>query len=203
MFHLLSKHIKLIIGWGMVFAVISFLASLFFPQQYSAETQVLIISRDRGGVDPYTQAKSAERIGENLAQVMLTTDFYNKVLTAGNTNFDKSVWQNLNERDQRKKWVEDVQAQMSYGSSLLNIKAYSRTPDDAKALAQAVTDTVATRGWEYVGGDVAIKVVNNPLVSRWPTRPNYPMNAAAGFAVGMILSSWWVVKYKKHLLNIG
>ena len=82
MFNLIQKHLKLIISWGVVFALLSLLVSVFFPPYYSAATQVLIISRDRYGVDPYTQSKAAERIGENLAQVMQTTDFISKVMSS-------------------------------------------------------------------------------------------------------------------------
>lgn len=201
MLELLAKHLKLIISWGVVFALLSLLVSVFFPPYYSATTQVLIISRDRSGVDPYTQVKSAERIGENLAQVMRTTDFFNKVMSSGTATFDKTRWQNLTDRKLRKQWQRDVEGTMAYGSSLLNIKTYSRTSDDAKALAAAVTETVSSRGWEYVGGDVAIKIVNDPLASRWPTRPNYLMNAAVGFVLGLLLSCWWVLRYKKHLFG--
>jgi len=201
MLELLTKHLKLIISWGVVFALLSLLVSVFFPPYYSATTQVLIISRDRSGVDPYTQVKSAERIGENLAQVMRTTDFFNKVMSSGTATFDKTRWQNLTDRKLRKQWQRDVEGAMAYGSSLLNIKTYGRTSDDAKALAAAVTETVSSRGWEYVGGDVAIKIVNDPLASRWPTRPNYLMNAVVGFVLGLLLSSWWVLRYRKHLFG--
>ena len=80
MFHLFFKHSKIIFGWGLLVALLSLGVSLLLPHYYSAESRVIIISRDRSGIDPYTQAKSAERIGENLAQVMGTTDFYAKVV---------------------------------------------------------------------------------------------------------------------------
>lgn len=201
MFHLLQKHLKFIIGWGVVFALLSLLVSFFFPPYYSATTQVLIISRDRSGVDPYTQVKSAERIGENLAQVMRTTDFMAKVMSSGAANFDKTRWEGLSDRKLRKQWQRDVEGSMSYGSSLLNIKVYSRSQDDAKNLAAVVTETISSRGWEYVGGDIAIKIVNNPLVSRFPARPDYPTNAVVGFILGALLSSWWAVTYKKSLFG--
>ncbi len=170
MWHLVKKHLKLIIFWGVALALLSGLVSLFFPRQYSAISQVLIISRDRSGVDPYTQVKSAERIGENLAQIMQTTDFYNKVMESPAASFDRQKWQNLTDRQRRKQWVKNVQGAMVYGTSLLQTTVYSYTPDDALALAGAVNGVLTSRGWEYVGGDIAIKAVNDPLVSRLPAR---------------------------------
>ena len=171
---------------------------MLLPKQYSAQSQVLIISRDRSGVDPYTQAKSAERIGENLAQVMKTTDFYSKVMSSQSYSFDKEVWNNLNDRKKRKKWVKDVIGSMVYGTGLMNVRVYSTSQTDAVNLSNAVIQTVASQGWEYLGGDVAIKVVSSPLVSRWPSRPNILANLAAGFILGGLIASLWVVRYKKH-----
>jgi len=200
MLHTLEKNAKLIFIWGLVFAVLSIAASLFFPKQYSATSHVLIISRDRAGVDPYTQARSAERIGANLAQVMNTTDFYNKVMGSSAYPFDREPWKNLTDRQQRKKWTKDVQATMIYGGSLLGINVYSYSQAEAVKLSGAVTQTLAAQGWEYLGGDVAIKVVSNPLASRWPARPNLFINATVGLLVGILISSLWVLRYKRRHL---
>ena len=194
--HTLSKYAKMILLWGVIFALVAGIGSLIWPKQYSATSQLLLISRDRTGVDPYTQAKSAERIGENLAEVLKTTDFYSKVFELSTATFDKTRWQNLTERNQRKQWQKDVQANMIYNTSLLSVSAYSKTQDDAVALSQAVTETLVNRGWEYVGGDVSLKVVNAPLVSRLPARPNILLNIALGFALGILLSGLWVANYK-------
>lgn len=200
MFEMLFRHSKLIFVWGVLIAILSAAISLLFPWKYSAQSQVLIISRDRSGVDPYTQSKAAERIGENLSQVMKTSDFMNKVLETPSATFDKNRWLNLTDRKQRKEWPKDVIGQMLYGTSLMNITVYS-TKDDVLPLALAVTENVTTHGWEYVGGDVAIKTVNTPIVSRWISKPNILFNSLLGFLVGVILSSAWVIKYKKHLFG--
>lgn len=200
MFDILSRNFKLIFTWGILIAVLSSGISLLFPWQYSAQSQVLIISRDRSGVDPYTQSKSAERIGDNLTQVMQTADFMQKVLDTTNAAFDKTRWQNLTDRKMRKQWQQDVVGQMQYGSSLMNITVYS-TKDDVLPLANAVTDAVVTHGWEYVGGDVALKTVSAPLISRFIAKPNIILNALLGFLAGIILSSAWVIKYQRHLFG--
>lgn len=200
MFAMLFRHIKLILVWGLFVGLLSAGVSIIFPWQYSAESQVLIISRDRSGVDPYTQSKAAERIGENLAQVMQTDDFRNKVMNSPSASFDKTRWTDLTDRKQIKKWQKDVVGQMLYGTSLMKVTVYS-TKNDVLALASAITETLTTHGWEYVGGDVAIKTVNQPIVSQWIAKPNISLNSLLGFLAGVILSSAWVVKYKRHLFG--
>ena len=198
MFQAIRKNIRFILVWGILLALISGGVSLLFPMKYSATSQVLIISRDRSGVDPYTQAKSAERIGENLAQIMKTTDFYNKVTNLPSASFDKTRWQNLNDRDRRKMWVKDVQGSMVYGTSLLETVVYSTTQADALAFSNAITAALTSSGWEYVGGDVAIKSVNDPLISRFPAKPNFLLNTGLGFLLGALLAGLWVSRYKTH-----
>ncbi len=202
MLQTLEKNAKLIITWGLVFAVLSVVVSLFFPKQYSATSQVLIIARDKTGVDPYTQARSAEKIGANLAQVMNTTDFYNKVMISGAYQFDRAPFKSLTDRQQRKKWAKDVRAAMVYGGSLMGIDVYSYSQAEAVNLSNAITQTIAAQGWEYLGGDVAIKIVSNPLASRWPARPNLLINAVVGLLAGMLISGLWVLRFKrKHLFG--
>lgn len=198
MFHLFLKHLRLILLSGFIFALLAGVVSFFLPRSYSAESQVLLISRSFGGTDPYTQSKAAERIGENLAQVLKTVDFYNKVLEMPSANFDKERWKNFTERRARKTWQRDVSGVVAYGTGLLNIKVYSYNKDDTAALANAVTQTLSSRGWEYVGGDVIIKIVNSPLVSLIPTRPNFILNIVLGFVLGVLASGIWVARKKKH-----
>lgn len=197
---LIRKYFTLILLWGFLGALILDGIAFFLPRQYSAESQVLIISRDRTGVDPYTQAKSAERIGENLARVMQTSDFFNKVMSSGVVTFNKDYWLNLSERDKRKEWQRDVQPQVVYNTSLLKITAYAGSKEDVVSLLNAISQTVTTRGSDYIGGDVLLKQVDDPLVSRLPARPNFIFTAIGGFILGCLLCSVWVIYYKKRTI---
>lgn len=200
MLGILRKHTGLLIVWGIIFSLMAGGVSFLFPFQYSAVSQILIISRDRSGVDPYTQSKSAERISQNLAEVIKTSDFYRKVMELSTANFDKNLWTDLAERKQRKKWQRDVKPETVYGTSLLRITTYALTPEEVKNFNAAVAETLTSKGWEYIGGDVVLKSVDDPLVSRYPTRPNLAVNVFAGFSIGILLSSLWILKYRRHTL---
>ena len=193
---ILKKRFKFIIFIGLIIGLVSLLASLLFPLEYRADAQALIISKSRYGVDPYTVVKSAERVGENLVQVIGTSDFYDKVMIQPNYNLDKSKFENISERAKRKLWQKTVQSSVVYGTGVLNISAYSTDPNQAKQLAGATVDTLASKGWEYVGGDVTIKVVNQPVATRFPARPNIVLNFVMGFLVGGVLSVILVIKKK-------
>lgn len=199
MFHhslifILLRRAKTILLIGASAAVLSLLATLLFPLEYRADAQALIIPQSRSGVDPYTIVKSAERVGENLVAIMKTDDFYQKVLDQSGHTLDTSRFIDVSERTKRKRWQKAVQTSVVYGTGIINISAYHSQPDGAKALAAAAAETLAAKGWEYVGGDVTIKVVNSPIVTRLPARPNVAVNVLAGFLVGLAVAGVWVVR---------
>lgn len=195
MFHHVYHHSKFIFLWGMLFASLALIVSLFFPKYYRSQSDVLIVVRG-AGADSYTQAKSAQQVGDNLSQIVGTTDFYKKVMENQPAQFDRSVWGNLSDRKQRKMWNKNVQVGMGYGSSLLNITVYSKSKTDAAAFNQAVVSTLVSNAWEYVGGDISIKAVNDPLTSFFFARPNLLINAVAGFIIGALLSVILILKNK-------
>jgi capsular polysaccharide biosynthesis protein len=200
MVHVFAERFKLMILWGVIGALLFTGASFLLPLEYSADSSVLLISRTQAGVDPYTQAKSAERIGENVAQLMTTGDFYQKVIESKIDGFDTAYWRSLSERDRRKQWPKNVVGTVRYGASILSIKVYAQSREQAVAFGEAVTKTVVERGWEYVGGDVVFKEVDAPLASQLPTRPNFVVNAGIGFWVGIVVSGLWFVTYRRRTM---
>jgi capsular polysaccharide biosynthesis protein len=192
--HPIQKNARFILFSGIIFAVIALLVSFLFPLEYRADAQVLIISKSRYGVDPYTVVKSAERVGENMLQVMKTSDFMNKTRAQEGFFIDWSRFDDLSERRRRKLWQKSVKGSVVFGTGVLNVSAYSTNKLQAQYLAAAASSALVSRGWEYVGGDVTIKVVNNPVVSKWPVRPNLLLNTFIGFVLGILIMIYFVLK---------
>ena len=189
-----KKSWKFIFFSGLILAVLTSAISLLFPLEYRADAQVYILSKSRYGVDPYTVVKSAEQVGKNLVQLTETNDFYNKVMEQPGYNLDKSNFTGVSEKTKRKRWQKTVITSIVYGTGVINVTAYNTDSDMAKKYAGATADTLASQGWQYVGGDVTIKVVNDPAVSRWPMRPNILLNGLFGFLIGMLLSAILILK---------
>lgn len=187
---------RLVLG-GFMGIFLALALSFISPVQYRADAQVYIIARSRFGVDPYTVAKSAERIGDNLAQVVKTSDFYDKVMANSNFQLDRDYFENVSERTKRKHWEKTVDASIVFGTGVMNVSAYHAQPAQAKAYASAIIDTLVTKGTEYVGEDVEMKVVNQPVVTNLPVRPNFLVNSVVGFVLGVMLMSMLVVQ--RHL----
>jgi len=191
--HDLKRQWKFVVLLSLICALIAGLSSLFFPLQYRADAQVLIISKTRFGVDPYTVVKSSERVGENIVQVMQTSDFYEKVFSLDEYALDDSLFQNVSEKLKRRLWVQSMQPSVIYGTGVLQISTYSTNKSEAAKLGAASARALELYGWEYVGGDVTFKTVNQPVVTSWPARPNILFNTLLGFFVGGFLISLLIV----------
>ncbi len=193
-FRLLKKRWKIIAIFGLLFAIITTGLTFLFPLQYKAEAQVFIISQTREGVDPYTTVKSAERIGENLAQIVTTDDFYQKVIGQDGYGIDKNYFNGLTDRQRRKLWGKTVNGSVVFGTGVFNITAYHEDPSQARRIVAAAANALVTQGWQYVGGDVIIKLVNQPVTTPFPARPNILLNSILGLLIGILLTGFILVR---------
>ncbi len=195
----IKKQWKFIFLLSLICGLLGGLASLLMPLEYRSDAQVLIISKTRFGVDPYTVVKSAERVGDNVVKVMGTSDFYEKVFSLEEYALDNSKFEGkkITERVKRKRWKKALEPSMEYGTGVLNISTFNTNSNEATKLAAASARALELHGWEYVGGDVTFKVVNDPITTKWPARPNLLLNALIGFLTGGLLITLFI-SWKKN-----
>lgn len=181
-------------GWKriLLFAVVSALfgaaLSFLFPLQYSSTMRLLIIQKQLSQADPYTAIKASERISDNLSQIIYTTSFFDKVMAA-KFNIDQTVFK-TDDSKRRKQWLEMIDTTVIRGSGMLVVTVYHKDAAQATQIGRAISFVLTTEGWQYVGGgDLEVKLVDEPLQSRWPVKPNIPANAFAGFVLGIIAGS--------------
>jgi capsular polysaccharide biosynthesis protein len=183
------------------------LLSFVRPLEYSSTVRILI-TQELGTIDAYTASLSVERISDDLADVVYTTSFYKKVLEAPydiNTAYFKE-----NEIDRRKQWGKMITTSVSRSSGLLTIKAYHTDVGEAQKIANAVAYVLINEGWTYTSGsNIKVQLVDEALDSRWPVRPNIPVNALSGFVLGLICSVGYVliqverIKRRHQLIHEG
>ncbi len=187
--HNIKKHLNVIVLVSLICAIVAGIVTLFLPRDFRADAQVLIISKGRYGIDPYTVVKSSERVGENLIQIMKTDDFFNKVMEQEGYGIDQSRFTDITEKKKRKRWTKTLQSSVVFGTGVLNISAYHPNAGQAQTIAKASSDALVTHAWEYVGGDVTVKIVNPPVVTKYATRPNPLYIAFAGLLLGAFFST--------------
>lgn len=168
---------------------VALLFSAVQPQDFSSEVKMLIIQKQNFETDTYLAAKSAEKVGDNLSEVLNTSSFFEKVVAEGSV--DLSQLEAMSARDRHEAWGEKVSATVIPDSGLLVITAYDEDPAVAEKLAVAVASIMTTSSAEYHGGgeSIVIKVVDDPMTSTYPVRPNIFVNVAVAMALGLMLST--------------
>ncbi len=177
-------------GWltillaGVIGMALAVLLSFIRPLEYSSTTRILI-TQELGAVDAYTASRSAERIADDLASVVYTSTFFDKVMASG-YSIDPTYFSD-DAIKLRTQWKKAVEASVSRSSGLLSIAAFHPDVDQAEQLAQAVAYVLTTQGWTYTsGGNITVQVVDAPLNSRYPVRPNLLINGFSGLALGLL-----------------
>lgn len=199
---LLERHWKTIAVSAAITMVLAAGLSFLRPLEYSSTMRLLIIQKAGATLDPYTAIRSAESIADNLSQIIYTSVFFDKVEGAG-FNIDRSYF-DANETKRRQQWSDMVSTLVTHQTGFLQISVYHKSKDQASEIARAIGFILTTEGNQYVGGrDLEIRLVDTPLQSRFPVRPNVPLNAFLGAVIGVILSSLYIVvgearRHRRH-----
>ena len=189
---LLERHWKTVAVSAFVTMIVTVGLSFVLPLEYSSTMRLLIIQKAGTNLDPYTAIRSAERIADNLSQVIYTSTFYDKVMQSG-FKIDQSYFK-TNENSRRKQWEKMVTTEVTHETGFLQIAVYHKDKEQASEIARAIAFSLTTEGNTYIGGhDLDIRLVDSPLQSRFPVRPNIPLNAFLGAVVGVILSALYLV----------
>lgn len=179
---------------GLVLAV---LVSFVRPLEYSSTTR-LLITQELGSVDAYTAARSTENIADILSSVVYSTDVFDKVLSSGYP-IDKTYFPS-DETKRRKQWQHAIVTSVSRSNGYLTITAYHPDITQAEELVRAVAYILSTDGWQYVsGGNISVRIIDDPLNSRYPVRPNLVVNGVSGFVLGILAGAGYILIMTERL----
>lgn len=187
---LLSGWLSILLA-GVIGMALAVALSFLRPLEYSSTTRILI-TQELGSVDAYTASRSAERIADELANTVYFSTFFDKVMASG-YNIDPTYFSSdpIKLRDQ---WAKTVEASVYRSSGSLSVTAYHPDVDQAQQLAQAVAYILTTEGWTYVSAaNITVQVVDAPLNSRYPVRPNLLINGFSGLALGLLGGAGYIL----------
>lgn len=175
--------------WRTIFLItagvvaLSLILSLIQPFQYSAKTRLLVIPAS-GGMDAYSALKSAEKIGENISQIIYTTSFFDKVIQERNDI--ENIW-SADETTKRKQWQKMIKTEVIYGTGMVDITVYHKDKEQASLIDRAIADVLSGEGRNYFGmPGLQITMVSSPLLSRYPVKPNLLLNLFMGLLLGLL-----------------
>jgi len=192
----LKKYWKTVVLIVVIAVVLGFVFSIVQPLKYSATIELLIIQKQEQISDAYTAAKSVEKLSTNLAQVVYTNSFFDKVMSSGFAIEDKF---SKDEIKKRKEWQKMISTEVAWETGMLKVVVYDTDKNQASQIAEAIAYVLATKGDEYhgAGKNVIIKTVDSVLLSRYPVKPNIPVNLLIALALGLLAGNGFVILKSK------
>lgn len=175
--------------------------SLLPQQLYESEVDVLIVQAN-ANTDSYTAQKSAEKLGNSLAQVVYSFDFLDRVIATGYVSEESFP---SDSKQRQKQWENVTKVNVVPESSLLKIYGYGVNAGLAEDVALGVAQVLTTNAKDYHGaGDtVQIKLISGPITSSRPVKPNIPLNGVAGTALGFIIVlSFYVLREESKQVDL-
>lgn len=181
-------HGRRILAIAVVGGIFALLIGLVQPLRYGATMRILIIQSTSATLDAYTAVKSAEKVGRNLGRVIASSSFLDRVLAA-NPAVDASTFSRI-ERKRRRTWQRMVEVSVPAETSVMEVRVFHERQAQARAIAEAVAAVLLRDVREYTGSrDIDVKVIDPPLVSKFPVRPNLPIVAGLGVLIGAVLGA--------------
>jgi capsular polysaccharide biosynthesis protein len=175
--------------------------SLLNPLKYSAHSRLLVV-QNTAGTDPYTVSKSNEYLGNLFSEVVHSSSFYNFVLESQydidhnyfSGNYDKQI----------RAWQKTVQTRALNDTGIIEINVYHTDPNQAQQIALAINEVLISKNSNYQGSGQAIKVniIDQPLVSSYPVKPNLIQNSVLALAGGLMFSLFFIYLFPEERYNV-
>lgn len=165
--------------------------ALFADREYSSTIQIFVKQRYTL-TDSYTAAKSAESVSRNLAEVIRTSVFFDRVVAEDTVDLSELLA--MDEADRREAWKKTIDTEVIANTAQLRITAYDVDPNKAEAIAEVVSNVLIEQGseWHSSPDTIELKIVDSALTSDRPTRPNYLLNAFAAACIGAMVGLLWI-----------
>ena len=168
----------------IIFLLIAIVLTFFQKKEYSSNAQVLIIQEQEHQMDAYLASKSSESLAKNLKEAILTSSFRNKV---SEDMEDPEIQILKSEKNRRKEWSRIIDVKIIPNTSILEIRSYYPSAFQSEKILNKILDTLLKNHQLYHGGgeDIRLEIINNPLTSNRPVRPNWILNLSLSFILAL------------------
>lgn len=191
-FKLIGKRKQTIFAIVLFFVFITTVFTLIQPLRYESKSKLLVLQNFGENFDPYSAAKSNEYLSNLLARITTSEIFFEEMLGSG-FNVDKNYFSDRADK-KLKLWEKTVVARAVNDSGIISVNIYHTDKYQTEQIARAVNYVLKTKNSQfYTGGsNVNIKVIDEPIVSKWPVKPNAPMNIGFAIILGIISGLFYI-----------
>ncbi len=197
---ILKNHWLVVVMSTVVAAALAVGLSFIPDQLYESEVDLLIVQKQNVGSDAYTTQRAAEKLGNNLVNVVYSLDFQNRVFTTGKVRADQF---SSSPKENKEEWETAVKAQVIPETGIIRVFGYAVDPLQAEDIALGVSAVLMNNASDYHGGgdSVAIKQIDGPITSGRPVKPNIILNGVAAAVLGfMVVYTYFLLQTESQRL---
>jgi capsular polysaccharide biosynthesis protein len=200
---LLSRKKQTVLSIMLLFVLLTAVLMSFQHFKYEAKSRILLLQHNGEAMDPYNAAKSNQFISSLLASVVSSNAFLNDVFGAG-FNIDESYFGN-NTYDKLNKWQKTADARAINDTGIIEINTYHTDKTQAEQINSAIINVIKTKNGAYYGRneDISIKVIDEPIISDWPVRPNILLNLALTIFISLLISFSYIVLFQDEKYDLS
>jgi len=184
---LLQRRQKTIWSFVVIILIINLVVTFTQPLKFTSKSR-LLVAQNTMGADPYAVSRSSEYLGNLFSQVVYSGSFFNLVANS-EFNIDKGYF-NGNSSKQMKKWNKTVSAKSLGDTGIISISVYHPDPYQARQITLAINNVLINKNSNYqgLGNLVKVNVIDQPIVSSFPNKPNMVSNTLLALIGAFIFS---------------
>jgi len=188
---LIRQKMGIMILWGVLIAVLSFVILINLEKKYKVSTDFLVIQNQTGNQDYYSLSKSAEYISKILSESIHSELFIDEVIKTG------KIHEEFLPFDKRKKlesWRNIVNVRRNFQLGIISIEILEDRQKDALNLSRGIADVMSNKNDLFRGENqnISVKTLSGPITERNPDSQKVVAVVTGGFLVGMLFSFLWV-----------
>jgi len=193
---LLKKRKGTVTAIVLIFLIVGTIATLGQPLKYRAKSRLLIL-QPNANADAYAVARANEYIGGLISEVAYSGSFLDSLNSSAYT-FDRSYFDG-SYKDNIKKWKKTISAKNNGDTGVIDIEVYHTDPQEALKIAQAVDQLIVSdqSPYRFDANQVKLNVIDQPIVSSFPVKPNLLANLALSLLFGFLAGCSYIYLFPR------
>lgn len=197
---LFKKRKTTVISITLVFVIIALIISLVQPLKYRSRSRLLILQPNTSA-DAYSVARSNEYVGGLISEIIYSGSFLES-LKGSEAVFDRNYFSDTYKKNV-KKWRKTVFARSGGDTGIIDIEIYHTNPEEAKRISLAVNQLIISgqSPYKFNPYTTKINVIDEPVVSSFPVKPNIPLNLVMSIIFGFIAGCSYIYLFPKERIS--
>lgn len=198
---LFARKKQTIISLILVALIVATGIAIVGPVKYSSTSKVLVITETEAG-DAYTLSRINEYFSKLISEVVYSGSFYSLVLANNRYQIDRDYFLG-DGHQQLKTWQNTISAKNLGDTGIVQINVYHPNAYQAQQLSLAVNDVLINQGYNYYGEkNIKINIIDQPLVSNYPAKPNIPYLFSLALASALLLSLFYIYLFPEEKYDL-